>query len=130
MNDLEAAVKAKSEAYAERNQLVAFLSHCYPSHLMRHDYNDATWDRDWVWIVCINSPKGQMTWHIHKDELPLFDHLQQRNNDWDGHSTEEKYARLSMLGVSVCMCSGGCGSKADSIELLCPDCELEQACKN
>jgi len=97
--ELRAALDA---AYHERNQLVAFLTTCYGAHLMRHPETDP-WDEDWRWIVCVHTPQGQMTWHIHDSELGLFDHLpsSQTQNDWDGHTTEQKYLRLQALVASL-----------------------------
>jgi len=94
----------RDAAYAERNQLVAALSRLYPSHLMHHP-EDPAWDPEWLNIVCIHAPCGQLTWHIMTAELPLFSHLEVvSDNHWDGHTTAEKYARLSTLmagGVTV-----------------------------
>jgi hypothetical protein len=86
--------EAKDNAYRERDQLVAHLTKIYPSHLCRHPDEDEEWEDDWRWIICIHSPAGQLTWHIHDSELPMFYHLPERDNHWDGHSTEEKYERL------------------------------------
>lgn len=82
------------KVYEERNMLVAFLSKVYPSHLCMHDVNDKDWDDEWRIIVCVHSPEGQLTWHVHKSEEYLFDHLRWGDNHWDGHSTAAKYARL------------------------------------
>jgi len=86
-----------NEVYWERNQLVAVLSKLFPSHLSRHPDDDKDWEDDWRTIVCIHTPVGQATWHVHDDEKNDFSHLEEKSNDWDGHSTEEKYKRLSML---------------------------------
>lgn len=95
---------SKNQAYTERNHLVAFLSCLYPSHLSRHDEDDETWDREWLSIVCVHAymPEStdviQMTWHIHDSHLPLFFHLRlDPTCTWDGHTTDEKYARLERL---------------------------------
>jgi len=85
-------VDQKDGAYAERNKLVAFLSHIFPSHLARHTGDP--WDDDWRTIVCVHGPFGQMAWHIHYSEEYLFSHLDWKDNDWDGHTTAEKYERL------------------------------------
>ena len=87
----------KSQAYKERDRLVALLSKIYPAHLCRHDEGDLDWDKDWMWIVCIHTPAGQATWHISDSELPLFSHLPRLANHWDGHSTPEKYVRLGSI---------------------------------
>lgn len=94
---------SKNTAYDERNNLVAFLSRLYPSHLAKHPEEDKTWENDWRWIVCVHSPAGQMTWHIHDTHLEKFAHLADNAlergnlNDWDGHTTAEKYERLKKL---------------------------------
>lgn len=85
-------------AYHERNMLVAYLATCYPAHLARHPEQEP-WDDDWRWLICVHTPAGQMTWHIHDSAYPLFRWLPARNNDWDGHTTEEKYTCL--LGLIV-----------------------------
>lgn len=94
---VEETERAKNQAYTERDQLVAAISKCFPSHLCRHPDSDIEWEDDWRWIVCIHLPTGQATWHIHESELPWFSHLERKSNHWDGHSTEEKYRRLAAL---------------------------------
>lgn len=86
----------KDKAYRERNHVIAGLSKVFTSHLMRHP-EDGLWEDDWMWIVCINLPTGQATWHIHDTERHLFDHLLVKDNTWDGHDIEEKYHRLDKL---------------------------------
>ena len=87
IRDLE---RSKNDAYGERNMLVAHLSKGYPSHLCRHEESDMDREDDWRNIVCVHSPKGQLTWHLHDSEMPLFDHLDIDKNHWDGHDTAEK----------------------------------------
>lgn len=98
---LAKALEERDDAYKERNRLVAFLARLYPAHLaMHHDSPDAsTWDPEWRTVVCVHTPAGQMAWHIHVRELPLFASLHFEANDWDGHTTGEKYARLAALGA-------------------------------
>jgi hypothetical protein len=80
--------------YAERDQLVAALSKLLPAVL----WADPEADAPWRWIVYVATPEGQVSWHIHEDELPLFAHLRiASGNPWDGHATEEKYRRLNAL---------------------------------
>lgn len=88
---------AKDVAYRERNKLVVALTKFFPSYLMRHP-QDPDWEQDWMWIVCIEGPTGQMTWHIHDSEIELFDHLPRSDvNTFDGHTTDEKYERLAAI---------------------------------
>ena len=94
------AEKAKDNAYWERNQLVAYLASEYESHMVRHPDSDKEWEDDWRWIVCIHTPAGQMTWHIHDSECTKpfgFLLVEPDAEHWDGHTTEEKYARLAAL---------------------------------
>lgn len=86
-------------AYYERNALVAALAKVYPSKLARHSAEDGEWDDDWRYVVLIDSPAGQLSWHLHVSHMPLFEHLDisPRHDLWDGHTTVEKYERLASL---------------------------------
>lgn len=90
----------KATAYTERNALVAALSKLWPSHLATHPADDAHWDPQWRTIICLHSPVGQLTWHVHDSERALFAHLLPGMSHWDGHTTDEKYARLSLLPMA------------------------------
>lgn len=93
---IESTEEERNKAYNERNRLVAYLASVYPSCLERHP-EEEEWENDWRWIVFIHHPSGQLSWHIHDSELPLFDHVPRGmgNVKWDGHTTEEKYQRLA-----------------------------------
>lgn len=83
-------------AYRERARLVAFLTRVYPAH-WAEDPESPGWP-----VICVHSPAGQLCWHIGPDDVHLFPPgLDTRENDWDGHSTEEKYGRLARLGAGV-----------------------------
>lgn len=97
----DAAVAQKNSAYSERDRLVQALSKLFPSFLARHPDSDTEWDDDWRWIVFIELPTGQASWHIHDSERAWFEHLSVRDsNPWDGHTTEEKYRRLSLIAAA------------------------------
>jgi len=88
--------KQKDFAYYERNQLVALLSKVFPSSIGIHEGDD--WEIDWRHIIYVNFPSGQASWHIHDSELKHFTHLTVNPFiKWDGHSTEEKYRRVSAI---------------------------------
>ena len=87
-----------SEVYGERDQLVAALSKVFPAHISRHQ-GEGEWDEEWMNVVCVHLPTGQVAWHIRDAELPWFNHLERLPGHYDGHTTEEKYARLALLGV-------------------------------
>lgn len=93
----EDLVLQKDRAYAERNQLVAALSKVFPSYLAQHPAEDRDWEDDWRTIVFIDLPTGQVSWHIHEAEKPLFAHLETQENRWDGHGEELKRHRLGSL---------------------------------
>jgi len=94
-------VLAKDVAYAERNQCVAMIAKM-AVHLhwpvwfgMHHPLDDSLWDADWRHVVLIQLPTGQISWHIHDSEVPRFDFITRHSGDpWDGHTTDEKYARM------------------------------------
>ncbi len=117
MEELE---KQKNNAYWERNQMVLALSKLFPAFLGKHEETDKEWDEDWRNIVYVyiptdtNMPRGswdtrhtfgseeipkhQISWHIHDNDLPLFDHLDFGNpREWDHHDTQQKYRRLRHL---------------------------------
>lgn len=82
-------------AYRERAHLVALLAALHPAHI---GYTDPT-AIDWL-VVTIETPTGQMSWHIAERDRDLFEHVQlvpAEHNVWDGHTTEQKYARMRRL---------------------------------
>jgi len=91
----------KDAAYHERDQVVAALAALastsgWPVWLATHV---GPWEDDWRNIVFIGTPYGQVSWHYHDSERDLFSmHKTDESKSWDGHSTAEKYERLSRLG--------------------------------
>lgn len=89
----------KTTAYWERNLVVsalcraAIMDGC-KAWLGRHPETDQEWDRDWMTIVFIALPDGQVSWHIHRSEVASFWFLPMGGPEWDGHDTAEKYRRL------------------------------------
>jgi hypothetical protein len=76
--------------YRERAHLVAHLAACYPSVIGYTDPSEPEWA-----VVIVMMPTGQAAWHISPGDMDLFGHVDRtEENLWDGHSTEEKYARL------------------------------------
>ena len=86
----------KDAAYLERNQVVAALAKVFPACRARTAIEG--WSEDWHGCVFIDLPTGQASWHFHDSQAYLFDFLPERAVEWDGHTTEEKYARLAALG--------------------------------
>lgn len=85
----------KDAAYSERNKLVRLLASLYPSGIKQTAIDG--WDEAWHWCVYIDMPNGQASWHFHIDDLPMFADLPAYAGEWDGHSTEQKYANILAL---------------------------------
>jgi hypothetical protein len=81
--------------YWERNKLVRFLAHVFPSGIAKTEIPG--WDPAWHNCVYIDTPAGQLSWHYHDREAHLFAGLPPYQKPWDGHSTQEKYLRLEKL---------------------------------
>lgn len=88
---------ALSAAYRERAHLAAHLAAGYPSVLVEGADADAP---DWP-VLFVKLPTGQVSWHISPDDVGLFSGIRRTMAGmpdapaWDGHSTEEKYARVA-----------------------------------
>lgn len=91
--DLEAELK---NLYRERAHLVAHLTALFPHHATLADADPTT--PGWP-VATIETPAGQMSWHISPDDTDLFAHMPRTaaGIPWDGHSTQEKYERLQAL---------------------------------
>lgn len=85
----------KDAAYLERNQVVAALSKLFPAGVAKTAIEG--WSEDWHGCVYIDLPTGQVSWHFHDSQAHLFAHLPLYEKPWDGHTTEEKYTRLTAL---------------------------------
>jgi len=83
--------------YDERNRVVAALA-ALAMHLgwqagVRQDEDG---DPEWP-VVLIDTPKGQVSWHVRRTQLQLFHFLPEYGKPWDGHTTEDKYERIAAL---------------------------------
>jgi hypothetical protein len=85
--------------YLERNELVALLASLYPAGIRKT--NIPGWEPEWQNCVYIDLPTGQVSWHYHNREISLFEHLPPYEREYDGHSTEEKYARIWQLAFEL-----------------------------
>lgn len=95
---LEKERSYKDAAYAERNKIVRLLASLYPSGIKKTEIEG--WDEDWHWCVYINLPNGQASWHFHVDDLPMFKTFPPYSGEWDGHTTDEKYAKILELALA------------------------------
>lgn len=90
----------KDAIYKERNACVLFIAKL----LKAQGY--AVWLRgdpldEWQ-IILMDSPAGQLSWHITRDEAVVFSRIARYENHdstrrWDGHTTADKYERMNKL---------------------------------
>lgn len=97
-----AAICASTEterdgAYRERAHLVALLAATTDQAVITPalDLDEPGW-----WIVYLNLGGRQASWHIAPRDAGLFAHVERVEPDdpraqWDGHTTEEKYAGIA-----------------------------------
>lgn len=99
-NEIANLTDQKNLAYSERNKLLAaYAKLLYACGINvgigLHELKEGeTWDADWMHIVFIDLPTGQVSFHIHDSELAYFQGLPQYQGVYDGHSTQEKWARV------------------------------------
>ena len=111
---LRAASAERDGAYRERAHLVAWLAALYPSVItLAPDVDEPGWK-----LVFIDSPTGQLSWHISPRDDELFEHVERVTCDdprarWDGHTTEQKYARIRELAAAG---GGGCSPAGEVTE--------------
>lgn len=94
--------RSTDAVYRERDILAALAAKLaqrlgYPAWTAEHDLAaDPTWEPEWRDIVFFRLPTGQCSWHLkvgEKAECGL-NSLPVAVEPWDGHTTEEKYARI------------------------------------
>ena len=87
--DIEPTVAELGELYKIRTEhmwhAVAFASAAGYQVGIKFDPKEPAWP-----VVYIDLPTGQVSWHI--TEYP---------GEWDGHSTEEKYARIAAFAREI-----------------------------
>lgn len=94
------------EVYHERDQVIALAAFLAQKAgvqvwMGEHERDDPAWEAEWRHIVYIQLPTGQVSWHIHDSELPLFRFIPSSTTPWDGHTVEAKYSRLERYVTGV-----------------------------
>lgn len=89
-------MSACDTVYAERNHCIALAAKFARQQGLRAyiALDPATEEEEWRNVVFIELPTGQVSWHIHVDDLPLFCTLPFAMNVWDNHTTAQKYERV------------------------------------
>jgi hypothetical protein len=89
-------------AYRERAQLLALLAALRPSVIApAPDVDEDGWQILYLWI-----DGKQASWHISPRDAELFapvEHVpaDDRRAQWDGHTTEQKYAHISQYAARL-----------------------------
>jgi hypothetical protein len=83
----------EKELYRERSRLIAFLASRFNCSL--EPARDCEDDPDFNWVLYVDMPTGQVSWHIADWDLDLFDFVKRNEGRvWDGHDNDEKYKRI------------------------------------
>jgi hypothetical protein len=89
-------------AYRERAQLLALLAALYPSVIApAPDVEEDGWQ-----ILYLRIGGKQASWHIAPRDAELYAHVEHvpaddRRAQWDGHTTEQKYAHIGQYAAQL-----------------------------
>lgn len=80
--------------YRDRAHILALLALHYPAHIASSDPEHPDWP-----VLTLETPQGQMSWHLASTDLDLFPHVRRADDDqaaaaYDGHTTDDKHARI------------------------------------
>jgi hypothetical protein len=83
------------DIYVERDKILVLLARWaleqgYPVGIGIDQEKPAIWQ----YVLYMDLPSGQVSWHILENELEWFSFLPDYADDWDGHDRDEKYARV------------------------------------
>lgn len=98
---LEAMRARKDAAYHERNVVVSLLATMLKSGIARTDIPG--WHASWHNCVYIDFPDdiGQVSFHFHDDDAPLFAHLPPYEGVYDGHTKADVFERFAKARVAI-----------------------------
>lgn len=83
--------------YTERTLLIRALAKALPTLSTKYGlaWDKARTDTDpWRYVFFIDLPTGQVSWHIHINDLMLLEDIPAYKGTWDGHTDAEKTERL------------------------------------
>ncbi|MBF6515557.1 hypothetical protein IU421_14890 [Nocardia cyriacigeorgica] len=93
----------RDKGYRDRAEVVAVLASIFPSQMADQDPETPGWP-----LLFLDTPEGQLSWHINPSDLDLFNterYALALDEDpaaapvWDGHTNEQKSARLHRLAT-------------------------------
>jgi hypothetical protein len=85
---------SRNQAYRERAMLVAILANYYRASL------EIPTDQEpgYTYVLLMETPTGQVSWHIKDTDLALFDHVpREAGQPWAGHDKATALRRLERL---------------------------------
>lgn len=85
--------------HAERNHLVILVAHMaqllgWPAGRWEHPEGDPLMPAGYPYMVRVDTPFGQLSWHIHESQLELAKTLPTYAGEWDKSDRTEKYVRV------------------------------------
>jgi hypothetical protein len=100
------AVDPFRAVYRDRAHLLPLLAALFPA-VMSMDVAD----QERPDVLYLDTPRGQLSWHIDPADLPLFDGIERvaptdPRAQWDGHTTDEKNERLRQLAADLAKWGG------------------------
>jgi hypothetical protein len=84
--------------YRDRAHILSLLALHYPACIAHSDQANPDWP-----VLMLETPTGQMTWHLAARDLDLFPHVRREPDAeaaaqaYDGHTTADKHRRITDL---------------------------------
>lgn len=100
---VERLERERDDAYKQRDLVVALLARLsiadrWPAGT---GTDDTEKDPRWKRVVFIETPEGQISWHFPEEEGYLFDGLPVHAKSWDGHTNDQKTARIERCVAQI-----------------------------
>lgn len=97
---LERARANRYKVIHERNLLIlALAKHAgFEAHLVKPAINQPGAGDDWLKVLCLHTPAGQLHWRLSPEDQADFKSLPTlKRSDWDGAKAKDKAGRLELL---------------------------------
>ena len=94
--EIHEAEARTTAAYQERARMVGAFAALFPGGIKPSEDGD-----DDYYLVYLDTPEGQVSWHINKADREFVPSMDIYQGEWDGHTTDEKYGRLLLACASL-----------------------------
>lgn len=90
--------REKDQAYLDRNMVLVLVAYLVSYHTEWDAWyaKDLAGEDGFRTVLFLDLPTGQVSWHVPDDLVPLLPAIV-GENEWDGHTTREKHARIRGL---------------------------------